>query len=427
MVRPSTLDRVSARAPSPGTPAAGRRSAALDGLRGIAALSVFGFHAWLYTLPAVRAAAGRGAFPGALFAELRVGLVLFFVLSGFLLFRPWVAARSDPARTPRAAVYGLHRLARIVPAYYVAILGSVILLWPLAGEPGVRLPPVAQLPLFLVFAQNLSPQTVLTLDPPMWTLAVEAAFYVVLPLLGWLALRSGPTRVRQALVPCAAIAGGLLFNALLARQEVPGQTLAKSLPAMLPYFALGMLAAVLIDRRTPSRRLAAGLLAAGLVLVVADGWLHAHAIAGSGAALRLRIIRDLPAAVGFAAIVAVVSARPPRALGWRPLAWVGGISYGLYLWHVPALLVLRADGLMPVSPLGAFAVGLPLSLLLGWLSWRFVEAPAIAWSRRTSLLGAAVSRPAPRTARTVPARTRSTVRASRPALPCEAAPPSAPR
>jgi len=228
-------------------------------------------------------------------------------------------------------------------------------------------------------------------------------------------------------VPCAAIAGGLLFNALLARQEVPGQTLAKSLPAMLPYFALGMLAAVLIDRRTPSRRLAAGLLAAGLVLVVADGWLHAHAIAGSGAALRLRIIRDLPAAVGFAAIVAVVSARPPRALGWRPLAWVGGISYGLYLWHVPALLVLRADGLMPVSPLGAFAVGLPVSLLLGWLSWRFVEAPAIAWSRRTSLLGAAVSRPAPRTARTVPARTRSTVRASRPALPREAAPPSAPR
>ncbi len=137
-----------------------------------------------------------------------------------------------------------------MPAYYVAILGSVILLWPLAGEPGVRLPPVAQLPLFLVFAQNLSPQTVLTLDPPMWTLAVEAAFYVVLPLLGWLALRSGPTRARQALVPCAAIAAGLVFNALLARQEIPGQTLAKSLPAMLPYFALGMLGAVLVDRRT---------------------------------------------------------------------------------------------------------------------------------------------------------------------------------
>ncbi len=413
-----------ARAPSPETPAPGRRSAALDGLRGIAALSVFGFHAWLYTLPVVRAASGRGAFPGALFAELRIGLVLFFVLSGFLLFRPWVAARSDPARAPRTSVYALHRTARIVPAYYVAIVGSVVLLWSLAGEPGVRLPPVAQLPLFLVFAQNLSPQTVLTLDPPMWTLAVEAAFYLVLPLLGWLALRSGPTRARQAIVPCAAIAGGLLFNALLARQQIPGQTLAKSLPAMLPYFALGMLGAVLVDRRTPSRRLAAGLLAGGLILVVADAWLHAHAVAGSGLAMRLRIIRDLPAAVGFAAIVAVASARPPRALGWRPLAWVGGISYGLYLWHVPVLLALRADGLMPVSPLGALAVGLPVSLLLGWLSWRFVEAPAIAWSRRATLRRAAVSPPARRTARTAPVHARSSAPASRPAFPREAAPPA---
>ncbi len=162
-----------------------------------------------------------------------------------------------------------------------------------------------------------------------------------------------------------------------------------------------------------------------MILVVADGWLHAHAVAGSDLALRLRIIRDLPAAVGFAAIVAVASARPPRALGWRPLAWVGGISYGLYLWHVPVLLALRADGLMPVSPLGAFAVGLPVSLLLGWLSWRFIEAPAIAWSRRATLPGGGVSRPVPRTARTAPAHAHSSAPASPPAPRRAVAPPSA--
>ncbi|HVP02287.1 MAG TPA: acyltransferase [Solirubrobacteraceae bacterium] len=402
--------------PPPPRSSSARRSAALDGLRAVAALSVFGFHAWLYTLPVVRAAAGRDTLPGAIFAELRIGLVLFFVLSGFLLFRPWAAARRDRGRAPRTGTYALHRLARIVPAYYLAILGSVVLLWPLAGEPGVRLPPAGLLWVFGIFAQNLSPQTALTLDPPMWTLAVEAAFYLVLPVLGWLALRGGPGRARLALVPCAAIAGGLLFNALVARQEIPAQALAKSLPAMLPYFALGMLAAVLADARTPSRRLAWALLAAGGALVLADGWLHAHAVAGGELALRLRIVRDLPAAAGFAAIVAVAATRPPRALAWAPLAWVGTISYGLYLWHVPVLLVLRADGLMPVSPLGAFAVALPVSLLLGWLSWRFVEAPAIAWSRRRR-----ISRPALRTPRTAPAHAHSSVSASRPSAPLSAA------
>jgi len=63
----------------------------------------------------------------------------------------------------------------------------------------------------------------------------------------------------------------------------------------------------------------------------------------------VRVVRDLPAAAGFAAIVAVASARPPRALAWRPLAWVGGVSYGLYRWHVPVLLALRADMTVPIA------------------------------------------------------------------------------
>ena len=60
----------------------------------------------------------------------------------------------------------------------------------------------------------------------------------------------------------------------------------------------------------------------------------------------------------------------------------GEVSYGVFLWHVPLLLVLRGHGLLPLSVGGAVAVGLPLALLAGWLSWRFVELPAIAWSRR---------------------------------------------
>ena len=302
-----------------------------------------------------------------------------------------------------------------MPAYYVAIIGSALLLWPLAGEPGVRLPPIEQLPLFFVFAQNQSADTVMTLDPPMWTLAVEASFYAVLPLIGWLALRAPATRAGQSLAPALLLGAGIVFNALLAKQDLPDMTLSKSLPAMAPYFAAGMLAAVLIKGRRPSRRAALVMLGAAAVLVLGDAWIHAGLVSGSDMALRMRVVRDLPAAAGFAALVALASTRPPRVLAWRPLAFTGLVSYGLYLWHVPVLLVMRANGLLPMSTAGAIAVALPISLLLGWISFRLIEQPGIRWSRRTRRFGAndpELSSRAPRSARTAPGRTPSTARVS---------------
>ncbi|CAB4928724.1 unannotated protein [freshwater metagenome] len=377
---------------SPAQPAGARRSAALDGLRALAALTVFGFHAWLYTRSTVDASAARDASLGdQIAAELRIGLVLFFVLSGFLLFRPWVAARLGAGLAPRPATYAAHRIGRIVPAYWLAIVGSVALLWPLEGEPGVRLPLSEDLPLFFVFGQNFSRDTIMRLDPPMWTLAVEASFYLVLPLLGWVALRVARTRIGQSIVPISALALGVAFNVWLA-QRAPSIMLGKSLLAMLPYFAIGMLAAVLVYGRTPGRRAAALLAIGGLALVLLDGWLHARAAPGTQLAHVLKSVRDLPAAVGCAAIVALATTRPPRVLAARPLAAAGLVSYGLYLWHVPVLLWLRAHGLLPQHTWGAVLVGLPVSLALAALSWRLVERPAIAWCRRTHLFGA--NRPA---------------------------------
>jgi len=364
------------------------RNGALDGLRAIAALSVFGFHAWLYTLSDVRVAAARPTLANELLAELRIGLVLFFVLTGFLLYRAWVRSALTGRPAAATATYAVHRFGRIVPAYWLAIVGSALLLYPLAGSPGVHLPPTHLLPLYFVFAQNFSPQTLLRLNPPMWTLAVEATYYVVLPLFGWLAVRSGSSRGRQLLVPTLLLVFGVVFNYFLAQQAAAPLGWSKSLLAMLPYFAAGMLAAVLIEARVPSARAARLLLAAGVLLVAADLFIHLEAFE------IVRVIRDLPAALGFALIVATAAARPPAALEWRPLVWVGAVSYGLYLWHVPVLLVLRANGLLPLTPLGATLVGLPISLLLGWASLKLVEMPAMAWSRRTKLLGANVKRSA---------------------------------
>jgi peptidoglycan/LPS O-acetylase OafA/YrhL len=346
------------------------RNRALDGLRGLAALSVLAFHAWMYSRP-VPTAGGRETVADTVLHELRIGLVLFFVLSGYLLYRPWAAGRP-----PTLERYALARTLRIVPAYLVALAGAVVLLWPIPHAAGVRLPPAEQLPLFLVFAQNLSEQTVMRLDPPMWTLAVEVSFYAVLPLLGAAALR---LRGGRALVPLALLGAGVAYNAWLARMPVVTQPAVKSLPAMAPYFALGMLAAVALAHRQPGPRARAALIAAGLALVLGDLVWQAALAADGRSDLWPRILRDGPAAAGFAAIVAAAAAGGAgwegRVLGWRPLAGVGTVSYGLYLWHVPLLLWLRAHGLLPLDALGALLVVTPVALVAATASWRLVERP----------------------------------------------------
>lgn len=349
------------------------RLRAIDGLRGIAALSVLAYHAWLYSLPRVTSSTRETTFD-AIAHELRLGLVLFFVLSGFLLYGPWARGQA-----PRLLPYARRRAARILPAYWVALAGAVLLVWPYEGTPGVRLPPAEDLWLFAVLGQNFTEATLLKLDPPMWTLTVEATFYAVLPLLGWVALRA---RGGRWLAPLGLLAAGVAWNWWIAGRELP-LTVTKILPAMAPYFAVGMLAAVAIHGRPPLRRPGV-LLAGGALLVLADAVWHYRGALDGSTELSLRIWRDLPAAAGFAAIVAVASLRPQSRLGVRPLATAGRWSYGLYLWHVPVLLWLRANGLLPSDALPALLVALPPSLAVAALSWRYVESPAIAWARQRS-------------------------------------------
>src|SRR3954453_21367271 len=118
------------------------RLSSLDGLRGLAALTVFLFHGWLYTMPRPDAS-DRSSLGDYAAHELRLGLVAFFVLSGFLLSRPWFAAALDGRPAPDVLRYARSRIARIAPAYYAALIGSIALLWGLARTPGLRLAPAS--------------------------------------------------------------------------------------------------------------------------------------------------------------------------------------------------------------------------------------------------------------------------------------------
>src|SRR4051794_16623785 len=223
------------------------RTAGLDGLRAIAALSVLCLHVWLYGQPDPDSPTRSGLLDRTVF-EFRLGLVFFFVLSGYLLYRAFAGAALRRSADD-VGRYARRRVARIVPAYYLALAGTVALLWGLRGSPGVRLPDAAQLPLFLVFGQNYSSETFFTLNPVTWTLCLEAAFYVSLPLIGLAAYRLARGRVRAQAGLLAAIAlAGLAYSAV--DYELGwGAMAGKALPAYLPVFAAGVFVALLAEAR----------------------------------------------------------------------------------------------------------------------------------------------------------------------------------
>jgi peptidoglycan/LPS O-acetylase OafA/YrhL len=351
-------------------PSAPRRLAGLDGLRAVAALGVLVLHVTMFTQPSrppwtVGDTVVRG---------LHLGVALFFVLSGFLLFGPWVRAALGAGDAPALGRYALRRVARIVPAYWLALAGAAVML---ASVAPAREPSLAQLPIVLIIQQDLLPATAGKLVPPAWTLGVEVCFYAVLPLLGWLALR-----LRRGLPGVLALCLGLVavsvaFNfAVELLDPLPGQ-LHRALPGRLYAFAAGMAAGAVAARWRPRRAVAAALVVLGGALVALNAvmWvpLRVPALAG---------LQDSIAAVGFAALVLAVAAGPQRLLGSAPLRRLGERSYGLYLWHFPIISALAARGWLPHTTLAGVAMVLPLGLLAAEVSWRLVERPAIGWARR---------------------------------------------
>ena len=164
------------------------RNHALDGLRGLAALGVLTLHVWMFT---VQGAHDRRELVSLLTGELRLGVVLFFVLSGFLLAGPWVASALDERPAPRLARFALKRAARVAPAYWVAMLGSF---WLLSGTGHDYEVSAGQLPLFAAFGQNYVGAVAGKLDPPMWSLVVEVSFYAVAPARRMAARARGAAR-----------------------------------------------------------------------------------------------------------------------------------------------------------------------------------------------------------------------------------------
>src|SRR5690349_13212710 len=161
------------------------RVASLTGIRAVAALLVMLTHA-AYT---------TGMYPrgyvGLVYSRMEIGVPIFFVLSGFLLFGPWVRAAESGSTPPSVRRYAWHRVRRIMPAYAVTVLAAFLLYhWRTAGpNPGHTWTGLFRnLTLSQIYTDNYLYSYLHQGLTQMWSLAVEVAFYVALPVLAYLLL-----------------------------------------------------------------------------------------------------------------------------------------------------------------------------------------------------------------------------------------------
>ena len=167
----------------------------MDSLRAIAALAIVAYHV------APHAGAFRSEFTTAVSAQLSTGVALFFLISGTLLYRPFVLAHATGERPPDVRAYAWRRFLRIVPAYWAALTVTGIFIDPAVFERPL---------LFYGFAQVYSPGAVFQGIPVAWTLCIEVSFYAFLPIFA-LALRGVAKRTRASVWRVEAIAMIALF------------------------------------------------------------------------------------------------------------------------------------------------------------------------------------------------------------------------
>jgi peptidoglycan/LPS O-acetylase OafA/YrhL len=374
-----------------------RHEPALDGLRGVAIVGVLLYHASILD---DLTALGRWVGGGFL------GVSAFFTLSGFLITSLLVLERERDGGVSLRAFWS-RRFRRLMPASLLALL-AVAVLTPRVGTDAqlAALPGDVWSALGYVFNWHSIlggsdyAASFATAQSPLkhvWSLSVEEQWYLLLPLLvaGVLAATRGSRRVLGgAFVLLAAGSTALMWH--LGHGGYANRTYLGT-DTRLAEMAIGGLLAVAVARRAggahrerTTRRTVDVLLdvAAGLALAAgAWVWMRGH--------LEDRWLYQGGFALHAAGVAAVIAAaiRPHtvvgRALRFRPLAWLGRISYGTYLFHWPVLLWLTPERL-GVSPAVAPVIQLPLTVGVAWISYRLLEGPIRTGKRLRSWRRAAV-------------------------------------
>lgn len=373
---------------------------ALDSLRALAAIAVVATHtafwAGLYT---------RGLL-GALTARLDFGVAIFFVLSGFLVSRPFLTAMADRTPTPSTGSYLWHRALRILPVYWICVVLALVLL-PENKHAGAADWWQNLFAVRLFVNPALSPGLT-----QMWSLTTEIAFYLVLPLLMWvvastLCRRRWRPRALVVALGAMSVLGwvwlALSTTRVLGDLHSPGQWL----PSYLSWFAVGMVLMIgTIESSTVLERLGqtpwASWFGAGAILVAA-----ATPIAGPTVLqppnMTEAVTKNVLYAAAAALIVAPAIFAPVRtgfitALSNPFMRHVGHISYSLFCCHLIVLeLIFRQQDLTLFQGHGweLFTLTLLLSLAFSELLYRLVEKPSMRLRRSRAVPPKTDAAPAP--------------------------------
>ncbi len=356
------------------------RVASLTGIRGVAALLVVATHA-AYT---------TGMYPkgyiGLVYSRMEIGVPIFFVLSGLLLFGPWVRAAATDGPPPSVSRYAWHRVRRIMPAYVVTVLAAYVIyhfrvMEPNPGHDWTGL--FRNLTLTQIYTDDYMYDFIHQGLTQMWSLAVEASFYVVLPLLAYLLLvvlcrrRWRPNLLLVGLVALAAMSP--VWLVLVHREGMLPGGARLWLPTYLSWFVAGMMLAVL--QQMGKRAYALACLPFALICYFIASTPIAGEPTTSPAALTPAVIKS-----AFYAVIAAVVVAPlalgnvgwyPRFLASRPMVWLGEISYEIFLVHLIVMEIAMVEVLhwhvYTGNMWGLFAVTTVGTIPVAWVLHRFTR------------------------------------------------------
>ncbi len=356
------------------------RVAALTGIRAVAALLVVGTHA-AYTTGKY-----THGYWGLVGARMEIGVPIFFVLSGFLLFRPWVKSAATGGPAPSLSRYARHRVRRIMPAYIITVLFAYVLYHyreagPNPGHTWGGL--IRNLTLTQIYTDGYLGKYLHQGLTQMWSLAVEGAFYVTLPLLAYLLLvllcrrRWQPKLLLAAVVGLMLVSPGWLYLVHTNHWIPDGARL--WLPTYLAWFLGGMMLAVLQAMGVRCYAFVA------IPLAVVSYFIVATPIGGAPTTSPASLPEALVKTVFYAAIATLAVA--PLALGdqgWyyrllatRQMVWLGEISYEIFLIHLItmefAMDYVVGAHVYTGSMLYLFVSTLVITIPLAWVLHRFTR------------------------------------------------------
>lgn len=350
----------------------------LDAIRAVAALGVLFFH-----LDPLTERLGK-TIPYAVVGQ--VGVLVFFVLSGYLI-------ANSVLRPERFSVrdYLVRRASRILPLYYLSI--ALVLLVdssPLLSRPGL-----VDLGLHALLIHGVFRDHHLTIYAVWWTLSAEWLFYLLMaavarwfrgPRLGWF-------------VAAAFVAVGLGWRIFALDNGIGDRAfLTKLVIGWLDVFGLGMIAALVVrttwgQRWLQRRHIRWGGLVVGVAGLAVAIWAYLRRSPANFSYWRsdLMVVGWPSVAAGSIALLVVIlptfEPSTRRFIIWTGFAYLGQISYGIYIFH-PLIIQSLSRSWMAVQPNVTPWALVPLvlggTIVASALSYRLVERPAMVWGRAQS-------------------------------------------